>query len=415
MSKKNIFIGLVISGILLYYFRQKTTNTYEYFKGGETLKHHNGLNFSGSESCISCHEDIYNQHLKTAHYLTSTIPSRNTVRGIKEARSNSYKVGDNHTYFVKEKSNHFFQILVNDSTNKTISEDKIDLVIGSGVKGQSFFSWEKNKLFQIQTSYFVPAKQWVNSPGYENKTLPKERQISLSCLECHATFAKKINETSEKELLKSSFILGVDCERCHGPAAKHVEYQNNFPNDTLGKFIVKQNKLTRQQKMDMCALCHSGSKSKIPKKEFHFVLGDTLSNYLVNDFRSYYKSKFKAKLDVHGNQVELLESSECFKKSTAMDCNTCHSPHTNERGNLENFNNICLNCHKNSKKMNCGLLMDRIKQSNKNCIDCHMPLFESNLIKIQKSDSLIKVKVRSHSIKIYEDSENHLTEYIRKL
>ncbi len=413
MLKKVVYILITII-IITYFFSKEDSNTYEYFKEGEVLEHVNGHKFSGSKQCITCHEDIYNKHIKTAHYLTSTLPSASTIKGIIEAENNSYNIDEHHRYLITERSNFFFQVLINDSLSKKEREDKIDIVIGSGVKGQSFFSWDQNKLYQLQTSYFIPNKQWVNSPGYEKKILAKERQISLNCLECHTTFAK-INNSFENKLLKRSIILGVDCERCHGPAARHVEYQNNFPNDSTGKFIVSHDNMSRQQKIDMCALCHSGSKRKIPNKEFHFVLGDTLDNYFYNDFDDYNKIKYRSNLDVHGNQVELLESSKCFQKTETMDCNTCHNSHENQRGNLEYFNSICINCHKLDKQMNCGLSIVKIKNSKKKCIDCHMPEIESNSIKIQKGDSLIKVKVRSHLIKKYKESSKQLSAYIKQL
>ena len=275
------FILIFIAVFALYLWQKKSINRYEYFEKGQKLEHFNGLKFSGSDACVSCHEDIYNQHIKSAHFLTSTLPSDSTLKGIHEAISDGFKVGKHHSYSIDKKWNGFFQILENDSTNKIVRKDKIDIVIGSGVKGQSFFSWEGHKLFQLQTSYFVPSKKWINSPGYKEELAAKLRPISVSCLECHATFAQTtphkqtkydFNKTND-EFNKKSIIWGVDCERCHGPAAKHVAYQNKFPNDTIGKHIVKQNQLSRQQKMDMCALCHSGSnRKKTNKKSYNFIL-----------------------------------------------------------------------------------------------------------------------------------------------
>lgn len=416
MIKKGIlavFIGAVITALCLY--QQKSNYNYEYFAVGQDLEHHNGLKFAGSNACISCHEDIYKLHITSGHYLTSTTATNNTIKGVSEASNSKLKIGKHHSFTINEKQDGFYQTLKNDSLNTIEKEHKIDMVIGSGVKGQSYFSWQEDKLFQLQTSYFVPTKQWINSPGYKEHVIAKPRPISVSCLECHATFAKSAEENKTKyELSKRSIILGVDCERCHGPAKKHVEYQHKFPNDTIGKHIVKQSQLSRQQKMDMCALCHSGSKTKAPNKEFHFVLGDTLDNYLVKDFRDYYRAKYKSTLDVHGNQVELLEASKCFKKTETMDCNTCHSPHANERGNLKMFNAKCISCHSH-KNNDCGLTENTDAHNMNNCIDCHMPLSKSNSLKIQNENGLVQVKVRSHFIQIDKTSKNKIDQYVDSL
>lgn len=413
MKKLIFFVIICVIIFVVYNWQNKGLDRYEYFENGQTLAHFNGQEFAGSETCITCHEAIYNQHIKSAHYLTSTIPSDSTIKGIHEAITNGFSIGDHHKYSIDEQWNGFFQILTNDSINSPVRKDKIDIIIGSGVKGQSFFSWEGNELFQLQTSYFAPSKQWVNSPGFREEITPKTRPISVSCLECHATFAKMESLGNTKNYFsKRSIMLGIDCERCHGPSAKHVNYHEKFPNDTVGKHIIKQDQLSRQQKMDMCALCHSGSITKIPNKEFHFVLGDTLDNFIVKDFRSYYRSKHKSTVDVHGNQVELLESSACFKKTSTMDCNTCHDAHANERGNLTHFNSKCINCHQN-QEMDCGI--PAITHNGNNCIDCHMPISRSNALKVQNNDSLIRVKVRSHLIKIYESPNNKITQYISNL
>lgn len=422
MKKIMFFILILIAVFVVYVWQKKSIGTYEYFEKGQQLEHFNGLKFSGSDACIPCHEDIYKQHITSAHFLTSTLPSDKTLKGIHQAISDGFKIGKHHSYAIDKKWNGFFQILKNDSLNEIIRQDKIDIVIGSGVKGQSFFSWENDKLFQLQTSYFVPSKKWINSPGYKEELAAKLRPISVSCLECHATFAQttphkqtkyEFNKVKNK-FNKKSIIWGVDCERCHGPAAKHVAYQNKFPKDTIGKHIVKQNQLSRQQKMDMCALCHSGSHRKKTNKEFHFVLGDTLDNFVYKDFKSYYKSKYKAAADVHGNQVELLEASKCFEKTATMDCTTCHDAHAKERGNLASFNAKCINCHK-GQDISCGLPATSTAHNTNNCVDCHMPLSKSNAMKIQDNDSLVQVEVRSHLIKIYEPTTDKLNKYINNL
>ena len=56
--------------------------------------------------------------------------------------------------------------------------------------------------------------------------------------------------------------MGVDCEKCHGPAARHVEFQTQNPKETIAKFIINPAGFSRQQSLDMCALCHGGRLQK---------------------------------------------------------------------------------------------------------------------------------------------------------
>ena len=64
---------------------------------------------------------------------------------------------------------------------------KFDIVIGSGVKGQSYLTWKEEELFQLQTSYYTPLDDWVNSPSFP--TYQYTRPIGDACLKCHTTFA----------------------------------------------------------------------------------------------------------------------------------------------------------------------------------------------------------------------------------
>jgi len=36
--------------------------------------------YAGSQSCMNCHKDIYAEHLKTAHYLSSAIASAQSIK-----------------------------------------------------------------------------------------------------------------------------------------------------------------------------------------------------------------------------------------------------------------------------------------------------------------------------------------------
>ena len=136
-------------------------------------------------------------------------------------------------------------------------------------------------------------------------------------------------------------IYGVDCERCHGPAAKHVKYQLQHPEEKQGKYVINPVKFTRQQKLDMCALCHSGIWD-INKSAFSFIAGDTLSKFISSRNKSLTDT---SNIDVHGNEYGLLVASKCYKMTNTLQCNTCHNTHLNQRGNLALFSQKCMSCH----------------------------------------------------------------------
>jgi hypothetical protein len=104
------------------------------------------------------------------------------------------------------------------------------------------------------------------------------------------------------------------------------------------------------------------------------------------------------RLDVHGNQVNLLARSRCFQSSPAMTCSTCHDVHAPERPAAD-YSARCLECHKVDQ---CGMVRKLGKQIASNCIDCHMPVQASNLLVLDAGDARLKARVRNHWIRIYE-------------
>ncbi|MEJ7770032.1 MAG: multiheme c-type cytochrome, partial [Chitinophagaceae bacterium] len=286
---------------------------------------------------------------------------------------------------------------------------RMDIIFGSGSKGQSYLNCYNNRLLQMPITYFTAANQWSNSPGFPDKAV-FSRPVTSRCVECHSTYAQNISgPTSQwEEFDRNKILYGVDCEKCHGPAASHVQFQTQHPEEAKGKFIVNPAALSRQQNIDMCALCHGGSLSKT-KPSFEFSVGDTLSNYFSIDTAS----KDATSIDVHGNQYGLLAASKCFKGSN-ITCSSCHNTHENERGKLALFSKRCMNCHNNEHKNFCTMPGKEGVSIVKNCIDCHMPKQPSRSIAVmlQGATTSTPALMRSHLIKIYPQETKKVLPFI---
>jgi len=76
MFKSGKFYGLFVLGLLfsiLFYVRCNFGIKETMVPIEPIATAYNGLEYAGSQTCITCHEDIYNQHLKTAHFNTSQL------------------------------------------------------------------------------------------------------------------------------------------------------------------------------------------------------------------------------------------------------------------------------------------------------------------------------------------------------
>ncbi|NJB71936.1 hypothetical protein GGR42_002398 [Saonia flava] len=403
MSKKNIKNGLIFFALLLLtyvWYAIDSRIESNYFQPKVITTHYNGQQYVGSETCKECHLDVYKSHLETAHYNTSAPVSTNSILGNFEPEDNTLSLqGVEYQMIYKNKG--FYQEAIYKYPSRDKSTSKMDVVIGSGVKGQSYLTWEEDKLYQLQVSYYRPTNSWINSPSFP--ATHYKRPVSDDCLKCHVTFARNRDSLGKgNEYYRNQIIYGVDCERCHQPAARHVIYHRENPEEKEPKHILKFNELSRQHSLDACAQCHSGLRAQSLKgSPFSYVVGENLEEHSKN----FYTNRPNNKLDVHANQYGLLTSSKCFIESENMDCVTCHNTHKNQRGNASYFNQKCLECH-NQGSIVCGAEFNERKKMGNNCITCHMPVSPSKSMMVKLNDTLeTSVYVRSHLIGIYDQKE----------
>jgi hypothetical protein len=144
--------------------------------------------------------------------------------------------------------------------------------------------------------------------------------------------------------------------------------------------------------MDLCSLCHGGI-GVAKASAFSYVSGDDLAKFLQLE-----NPKPDEPLDVHGNQVALLERSQCFKDSQ-MTCSTCHNVHRPQR-DVKDFSERCMSCH---RLESCGLFPTAGRKIVNRCVDCHLPNQTSNVIVSSNDGVQVRPRVRNHWIKVYPE------------
>lgn len=359
--------------------------------------------FAGSDACARCHKNIFDTHIQTAHYLSTRPAEEKYIKGSFEPGKNEFVYDSGMVLKMEKRDSGFYQAGYYHGVERITK--RFDIVVGSASKGQTYIYRRNNMLFQLPVSYLTAAKKWANSPQFPTYPVVFNRPITSRCLECHSTFAQRISKpgAEPEEFNHDQIIYGVDCEKCHGPGAKHVAFQTQNPNDTSGKYIINPADFTREQKLDLCALCHGGRLRKT-KASFQFTAGDKLTDYFMID----QSIPNPDSIDVHGNQYGLLRSSKCFIKSNTMTCITCHNSHENERGNIQLFSRRCMSCHNGQQEHVCKMTSSIGNVITQNCVDCHMPLKSSHtiteLVAGQKTPTA--ALIRSHFITIYPNETN---------
>ena len=357
-------------------------------------------NFAGDAACKQCHSAIADTYSHTAHHLTSQLPTKTSISGSFSPGENQLKTSNPDLHFRMEaRANGFYQTAVfwQPPDEKTHSE-RIDFVTGSGEKGQTYLYWKGDQLFQLPVSYWTELHSWVNSPGFSDGSADFNRPIVPRCLECHATyFASVPSEKADNFYKKTGFTLGVSCERCHGPGAEHVRSQKLAANKTSAanrQSIVNPSSLSRDRQMEVCAQCHGGIGESLAPA-FSYVPGQPLEKFI-----RLQRPSEDARVDVHGNQVALTQRSRCYL-SSQMTCTTCHDVHAPER-QPATYSEKCLQCHKDK---DCGEFAKLGPKIRENCIDCHMPLQDSDLIISNVTGKQVKAHMRNHWIKVYPPTQ----------
>ncbi len=365
--------------------------------------------FAGSQQCAACHQEIFDSHLLTAHHLTGQPADKKFIKGSFEKGKNSYWYSPLIEVAMEKRDSGLFQVAYYKGEEKKAM--RFDIVMGSGAKGQSFLTWRNDRLFQLPVTYFTIADKWSNSPGFPSGRVTIDRPITARCLECHTSYAETSGATALEPVAfnHDRILYGVNCEKCHGPAKKHVEFQTEHPAEVKGRYIVNPAALSRQQNLDLCALCHGGKMDKI-KPSFQFIAGQNLSDFFSIDTLQHELAISTGNADVHGNQYGLLKASKCFKMSITMTCNTCHNSHLNERGKTEIFSQRCITCHNTKADSFKTPGHKQITRIEENCIDCHMPAQPSKAIAVflEGEETPRASLVRSHFISIYPEETKKL-------
>jgi len=214
---------------------------------------------------------------------------------------------------------------------------------GSGAQGSTFLGFSPKGWVESPLSFYRQTG-WDFTVGFLGMT-PAERAQNPTgtlmtpadaarCFRCHTT---GLREDETGPVLVGAQI-GVQCESCHGPGARHIaEARQNRP---TGNIDVPG----RGGAREMAAFCGSCHRSTLPD-------GVEESHPVTVRFAPWG-----------------LLQSECFKKSDdKLSCASCHNVHGNVVRENSHYNRVCAGCHESKGDPRCPV------EPEGNCVACHMP------------------------------------------
>ena len=229
--------------------------------------------------------------------------------------------------------------------------------------GQTYILEKDGQLYQSRVSYYRELKRLDLTLGAEG-TVPTSLNAAagrmmdldekLKCFGCHATHA-----TEGSRLTLDVMTPGVQCERCHGVAEKHVEWATKGESPRV--LMKDLSKLSTEQVTDFCGQCHR-------------TLGDVMAmgHFDITDLRF---------------QPYRLTISKCYDAQDArISCLACHDPHRQVDTNAADYDPKCQACHGGGK-----VGANKCPVSTRRCTTCHMPKIELPGAHFKFSDHDIRI------------------------
>ena len=244
-----------------------------------------------------------------------------------------------------------------------VSNYRIDWVIGSGNHASGYLVDIEGHLFQSPVAFYKSRNSYDLAPGYEKSNEPDfTRPVAEGCVFCHSGSALHVTGTDNRYRPPVFPAPAITCERCHGPAGKHLA-------DPRAGTIINPAKLEPGARDSICEQCHLMGVTRVlnPGREFRDFqpgqrLEDTFTTY--HDVLPPNTPAGTFKVISH---VEQLAMSACARNSQGrLWCGTCHDPHNKPAQPVEYYRSRCLSCHTAAFPRNHP-------STESNCISCHMP------------------------------------------
>jgi tetratricopeptide (TPR) repeat protein len=350
--------------------------------------------YLGPQACAACHARRVAEFQGTRHFLACRLPQAESMPPPFSSGSATYRTRDAALRFEMSRGadGRFFETAVRATVRgEQRTSANIGLVYGSaGNADEIYFTWHGDGLYELPVAWLHPFQRWGEQPFDTHGTGDFSRTTTPRCLECHNTWFEHV-VGSNNEFRRQDFILGVTCEKCHGPGREHVAFHQAHPEAGSAHAIVHPGHLPRARQMDVCGQCHSNA----PKRRgpaFSYRPGAPLEDY----FRTNLNPRREE--DHVTDQVGYLRKSKCFQKDETLTCTTCHNPHRAAGpGTAAALQHACLKCHQPAACAEQPRLPAAVRGD---CVGCHMPRFTRIQVFFHTEEDQYVPPIRPHEHRI---------------
>lgn len=363
--------------------------------------------------CQPCHSEIHDSYRKVAMGRSFYRPSAENVIEDYKVDNHFYHELSNRHYRMIQRGDRFYQKRYQQDAQgreQNIFEMEATHIIGSGNHARSYLNLDAaGVLRQLPASWYPQEQRWAMSPGYDRPDHEGfSRQVTHECMFCHNAYPP-LPEPSDRLGLGSRFPRelpsGIDCQRCHGPGARHLELASSgrVEASDVRQAIVNPVRLEPEREMEVCMQCHLPVATAGPhiqrfgRSVYSYRPGEPLADYAVRfDLVDPETRELSERFEVDSSSYR-LRRSPCFIGSRGkMTCTTCHDPHHAPRGEeaVRHYRERCLDCHARVSPQ------AHPDPGESDCASCHMPQ--------RRTQDAVHVVMTDHFIRLRPPEEDLL-------
>jgi hypothetical protein len=323
--------------------------------------------YVGSEACAVCHEAKSENQPRSAMAHAATLAPESLL--LRDHPELSFRSGP-YSYQLSTGSGKSALTVTAAGASSSAS---LLWAFGSAHMGQTFIYRQGSSFSESHLSYFAQPQSLDVTPGQSpappsslasalGRAMPIEE--ARRCFACHTTVSVAGNEFDPAQA-----TLGITCESCHGPGARHL-LAATAKTETRGSgLIFNPASLGRVDSVDFCGACHRTWQDVVSAVDFAPVVNVRFAPYR-------------------------LENSKCWTQGDArIACTACHDPHKPLVHDLASYDANCLACHVSStaEKRSTNRPGAACPVATKNCVSCHMPKVEPPTLHSSFTDHWIRI------------------------
>jgi tetratricopeptide (TPR) repeat protein len=335
-------------------------------------------------ACATCHPQIAAVYARTGMARSVVKPApANTIEDYRSRHEFLHSVSDTHYSMILRDGAYYQRRWQTgfDGRETNVEEARIDAVVGSGSHARSYLHRTAfGGYIELPLGWYAEkGGYWAMSPGFNTAHPQTRRFVSYQCVFCHDAYPKipaGHDAPGSDPVFSGQLPEGIDCQRCHGPGAKHASLARTAgakPDEIRGS-ILNPARLTPALRMDLCIQCHleptSGAIPSLMRRfdrgPFSYAPGEPLVNFMLV-FDHTAGTGYDDKFEIVNSSAYRLRKSACFLKSnSAMTCTTCHDPHGAKPAN---YSGACRQCH--AAAVDAAVAAGRHPAATE-CVSCHM-------------------------------------------